>query len=251
MDAQKKFDYVIRAADNALILGQRLAEWCGHGPVLEEDIALTNISLDLIGQARSLLSYAGELEGAGRDEDRLAFFRDAHQYRNALLVELPNGHFGDTIARQFLFDHFAWLYFDALSRSNDEQLAAIAAKSLKEVSYHRRHSSEWVVRLGDGTDTSKVRIQGSLNDLWMYTGELITPDALDKEAMAEGIGPDLDAMAQAWHANVESVLAQAGLTKPESGWMQRGGKKGVHTEYLGYILAEMQHLPRMYPDATW
>lgn len=251
MDAQKKFDYVLRSADNALILGQRLAEWCGHGPVLEEDIALTNISLDLIGQARSLLTYAGELEAAGRDEDRLAFFRDAHQYRNALLVELPNGHFGDTIARQFLYDHFAWLYFDALTRSNDEQLAAIAAKTLKEVTYHRRHSSEWIIRLGDGTDTSKERIQQSLNDLWMYTGELLTPDELDNEAAVSGIGPDLDALAKAWHANVESVLAQAGLVKPESGWMQSGGKKGVHTEYLGYILAEMQHLPRMYPDATW
>jgi len=251
MEQNKRFQYVLRAADNALILGQRLSEWCGHGPVLEEDIALTNISLDLIGQARSLLSYAGELEGLGKDEDRLAFFRDSHQYRNVLLVEQPNGHFGDTVARQFLYDNFAFLYFDALTRSTDEHLAAIAAKSLKEVTYHRRHSSEWMIRLGDGTELSKERIQTSLNELWMYSGEMLSPDDLDREAQAEGVGPDLDDLARAWHANVDAVLTQAGLVKPPSGWMQSGGKKGVHSEHLGYLLAEMQHLPRMYPDATW
>ncbi len=251
MERHNRFEYVLRAADNALILGQRLGAWCGHGPVLEEDIALTNISLDLIGQARSLLTYAGELEGLGQDEDRLAFFRDAHQYRNALLVEQPNGHFGDTIARQFLYDHFAWLFFEALTRSSDVQLAAIAAKSLKEVTYHRRHSSEWMIRLGDGTALSKERIQTSLNELWMYSGELFTPDELDAEAHRHGVGPDLDALATAWHRNVDHVLSEAGLTKPQSGWMQSGGKRGIHSEHLGYLLAEMQHLPRMYPDATW
>ncbi|MGF1564184.1 MAG: 1,2-phenylacetyl-CoA epoxidase subunit PaaC [Flavobacteriales bacterium] len=251
MEQNKRFQYVLRAADNALILGQRLSEWCGHGPVLEEDIALTNISLDLIGQARSLLSYAGELEGLGKDEDRLAFFRDSHQYRNVLLVEQPNGHFGDTVARQFLYDNFAFLYFDALTRSTDEHLAAIAAKSLKEVTYHRRHSSEWMIRLGDGTELSKERIQTSLNELWMYSGEMLSPDELDLEAQAAGVGPDLHDLARAWHSNVDAVLAQAGLVKPPSGWMQSGGKKGVHSENLGYLLAEMQHLPRMYPDATW
>ena len=175
-----KLEYVLRIADNALILGQRLGEWCGHGPVLEEDIALTNISLDLIGQTRSLLSYAGELEGKGRDEDKLAFFRDAHDFRNVLLVEQPNGHFGDPIARRFFFDHFSWLFYDALKESKDEQLRAIALKSLKEVTYHRRHSSEWIVRLGDGTQESHDKIQQSINDLWSFTGELYTPDALDK-----------------------------------------------------------------------
>lgn len=246
-----KFEYVLRIGDNALILGQRLGEWCGHGPILEEDIALTNLSLDLIGQARSLLSYAGELEGKGRDEDRIAFFRDTQQFRNVLLVEQPNGHFGDTIARQFYFDHFSWLFFDALQASNDEHLAAIAAKSLKEVTYHRRHSSEWVIRLGDGTSESQAKIQQSINDLWMFTGEMLTADDLDRSALAAGYGVDLDQIAAYWKQNVAGVLAQAGLTLPGSSWMQSGGKKGVHSEHLGFVLAEMQHLPRMYPDAQW
>lgn len=246
-----KIDYLLRLGDNALILGQRLGEWCGHGPILEEDIALTNLSLDLIGQARSLLSYAGEIEGKGRDEDRLAFFRDTQQFRNVLLVEQPNGHFGDTIARQFYYDHFAWLLFDALQASNDAQLAAIAAKSLKEVTYHRRHSSEWVIRLGDGTAESHERIQQSINDLWPYTGEMYTADDLDRRVAASGLGADLDEIAKYWKQNVAGVLAQAGLSLPESGWMQTGGKKGVHSEHLGFVLAEMQHLPRMYPDAQW
>lgn len=246
-----KIDYLLRLGDNALILGQRLGEWCGHGPILEEDIALTNLSLDLIGQARSVLSYAGEIEGKGRDEDRLAFFRDTQQFRNVLLVEQPNGHFGDTIARQFYYDHFAWLLFDALQASNDAQLAAIAAKSLKEVTYHRRHSSEWVIRLGDGTAESHEKIQQSINDLWSFTGEMYTADELDRRVAASGLGADLDEIAKYWKQNVAGVLAQAGLSLPESGWMQTGGKKGVHSEHLGFVLAEMQHLPRMYPDAQW
>lgn len=251
MEQHERIDYLLRLGDNALILGQRLGEWCGHGPVLEEDIALTNISLDLIGQARSLLSYAGEVEGLGRDEDRLAFFRDAHEYRNVLLVEQPNGHFGDTIVRQFLFDNFAWLLYEALTRSVDTHLAAIASKTLKEVTYHRRHSSEWIIRLGDGTDESHQKVQTSLNDLWMYTGEMLMPDALDVKAAEAGVGPDLIRLAEAWNGNVERVLEEAGLKKPVATWMQSGGKKGIHSEYMGFILAEMQHLPRMYPDATW
>ncbi len=246
-----KIDYLLRLGDNALILGQRLGEWCGHGPILEEDIALTNLSLDLIGQARSVLSYAGEIEGKGRDEDRLAFFRDTQQFKNVLLVEQPNGHFGDTIARQFYYDHFAWLLFDALQASNDAQLAAIAAKSLKEVTYHRRHSSEWVIRLGDGTAESHEKIQQSISDLWSFTGEMYTADELDRRVAASGLGADLDEIAKYWKQNVAGVLAQAGLSLPESGWMQTGGKKGVHSEHLGFVLAEMQHLPRMYPDAQW
>lgn len=249
-DAQH-FEYLLRLADNALILGQRLGEWCGHGPVLEEDIALTNISLDLIGQARMLLSHAGTVEGQGRDEDKLAFFRDAHEYRNVLLLEQPNGHFGDTIARQFLFDHFAWLMYDALLESKDEELKAIAAKSIKEVTYHRRHSSEWMIRLGDGTDESHEKIQKSLNDLWMYTGEMFQADALDQAALEAGIGADLSEIKGLWKQNVEGVLRQANLTIPKDDWMQSGGKKGIHSEHIGFLLAEMQHLPRMYPDAQW
>lgn len=249
-DAQH-FEYLLRLADNALILGQRLGEWCGHGPVLEEDIALTNISLDLIGQARMLLSHAGAVEGQGRDEDKLAFFRDAHEYRNVLLLEQPNGHFGDTIARQFLFDHFAWLMYDALLESKDEELKAIAAKSIKEVTYHRRHSSEWMIRLGDGTDESHEKIQKSLNDLWMYTGEMFQADALDQAALEAGIGADLSAIKGLWKQNVEGVLRQAKLAIPKDDWMQSGGKKGIHSEHIGFLLAEMQHLPRMYPDAQW
>lgn len=251
MESQKRFEYVLRWADNALILGQRLGEWCGHGPILEEDIALTNISLDLIGQSRSLLTYAGEIQGEGNDEDKLAFFRDVRAYRNTLLTEQPNGHFGDTIARQFLFDHFSWLAFDALRGSNDETLAAIAEKSLKEVTYHRRHSSEWMIRLGDGTEESHDKIQQSLNELWTYTGELYTPDNLDKEAMEAGVGIDLDELKGYWKQNVEGVLKQANLQMPEDQWMQTGGKKGAHSEHLGFLLAEMQHIPRTYPDAQW
>jgi ring-1,2-phenylacetyl-CoA epoxidase subunit PaaC len=245
------FEYLLRLGDSALVLGQRLGAWCGHGPILEEDIALTNISLDLIGQARSFLTYAGTIEGKGRDEDRLAFFRDAHDFRNVLLVEQPNGHFGDTIARQFLYDHFAWLLFDALLESNDPQIAAIAAKSIKETTYHRRHSSEWMIRLGDGTPESHDKVQQSINDLWMFTGELITADELDEKALHAGFGADLKALAPHWKNNVEGVLKQAGLQIPQNTWMQSGGKKGVHSEHLGFILAEMQHIPRTYPDATW
>lgn len=251
MEQHEKFEYILRLGDNALVLGQRLGEWCGHGPALEEDIALTNISLDLIGQARSLLDYAGQVEGAGRDEDKLAFFRDVRQYRNVILLEQPNGHFGDTIVRQFLYDHFAWLFYNELMKSNDEQLVAIAAKSIKEVTYHRRHSSEWIIRLGDGTAESKEKVQDSLDRLWAYSGEMLTPDSLDKKAKEAGIGVDLDVLKKDWHVNVKGVIEQATLTLPEDGWMHSGGKKGMHSEHLGYILAEMQHIPRAYPDAKW
>ena len=251
MEQQEKFEYILRLGDNSLILGQRLGEWCGHGPALEEDIALTNISLDLIGQARSLLDYAGQVEGAGRDEDKLAFFRDVRQFRNVILLEQPNGHFGDTIVRQFFYDHFAWLFYNELMKSKDEQLAAIAAKSIKEVTYHRRHSSEWIIRLGDGTAESKEKVQDSLDRLWAYSGEMLTPDSLDKKALEAGIGVDLDILKKDWHVNVKGVIEQATLTLPEDGWMHSGGKKGVHSEHLGYVLAEMQHIPRAYPDAKW
>ncbi|NQX91877.1 MAG: phenylacetate-CoA oxygenase subunit PaaC, partial [Flavobacteriales bacterium] len=251
MEAEKLFDYILRWADSSLILGQRIAECCGHGPVLEEDIALTNISLDLIGQARSLLTHAGNVERLGRDEDQLAFFRDVTEYRNPLLVELPNGHFGDTIARQFVHDHFLFLCYREMQKSKDIQLSAIAEKSIKEVAYHRKHSSDWVVRLGDGTEESHNKIQESINDIWTYTGELFTMDDIELQAVKEGIGVDVAALKDEWRSNIEEVMKVATLTTPEDGWMQKGGKQGIHTEYLGYILAEMQHIPRMHPNAEW
>lgn len=251
MEKNHHFDYIMRWADHSLILGQRLGEWCGHGPVLEEDIALTNISLDLIGQARSLLTHAGNIEGKGRDEDQLAFFRDVVDYRNPLLVEQENGHFGDTIARQLFSDHFIYLVYEAMTNSTDKQLKAIAAKSLKEVAYHRKHSSDWVVRLGDGTEESHAKIQESIDNLWMYTGELFEMDEINQAALDAGIGVDLTAIKAQWHKSIAEVLSVATLIKPEDAWMQTGSKRGEHSEYLGFLLAEMQHIPRMHPDAKW
>lgn len=245
------FDYILRLGDNALILAQRLGEWCGHGPVLEQDIALTNISLDLLGQARMLFTYAGELEGRGRTEDQLAYFRDAHEFRNVLLVEQPNTDWAYTIARQFFFDTYNYYHYQALLKSSDERLAAIAEKSLKEVTYHLRFSSEWVLRLGDGTETSHQKMQAAIDDLWMYTGELTTPNATDLAVAADGTGVDLLKIKPLWDAKVADVLQEATLQIPTAGWMQSGGKDGRHTEQLGFILAEMQHLQRTYPGLEW
>jgi len=245
------FDYVLQLGDNTLILSQRLSEWCGHGPVLEQDIALTNIALDLLGQARMLLSYAAELEGRSRSEDDIAYFRDANQFRNLLLVEQPNQDWAYTIVRQFFFDTFQYHNYRALLHSRDERLAAIAEKSLKEVTYHLRYSSEWMVRLGDGTEISHQKMQAALDDLWPFTGELTTPSAADQAAHATGIGPDLLSIRPLWQAKVDDILAEATLRKPENSWMQSGGKQGRHTEHLGYILAEMQHLQRTYPGNEW
>lgn len=245
------FQYVLRAGDDSLILGQRLSEWCGIGPVLEEDIALTNIALDLIGQATSLLAYAGEVEGKGRDEDKLAFLRYEIEYKNLLLVEQPNGDFGVTIARQFLFDVYHYYFFKALLNSKDMQLAAIAEKSLKEVTYHLKHSSEWMIRLGDGTEESHERIQTAVNDLWRLTGELFYMDQVDEIMLAEGIGVDLNAIKSLWHDHVSTILERATLTKPVDGVMYMGGRKGTHTEHMGYILAEMQYMQRAYPNMEW
>lgn len=244
-------DYVLQLGDNALILSHRLSEWCGHGPVLEQDIALTNIALDLLGQARMLLSYAAELEGRGRSEDDIAYFRDAHQFHNVLLVEQPNQDWAYTIMRQFFFDVFQYHNYQALRSSRDERLAAIAEKSLKEVTYHLRYSSEWVLRLGDGTEISHQKMQAALNDLWPFSGELTTPSAADQAAYEVGIGPNLLDIKVLWQKKVEEVLAEATLTKPTNHWMQSGGKQGRHTEHLGFILAEMQHLQRMYPGNKW
>ena len=243
--------YTTRLGDNSLILGQRMIELVAASPELEEELANANFSLDYIGQARMFYTYAGECEGAGRTEDDFAFLRPEHEYRNLLLVEQPNGHFGDSTVRQFLFESWYVLVLDALTRCSDAGLAGIAARALKEVTYHLRHSSQWLVRLGDGTDESHARVQASVNDLWRFTGEMFTPDELDQDMQAEFNGPDLEAIEQQWRENVTAVLAEATLEMPEDQWMASGGKQGRHSEHLGYLLAEMQHLQRTYPGASW
>ena len=246
------FEYLLRLGDDRLVLGHRLSEWCGHGPILEEDIALANISLDLIGHAASLLRLAGEVEGKGRDEDALAYFRDGVEYRNALMVELPRGDFGFTIARQFFFDTHSLLLLDELSRAPHEQLAAIAAKCLKETKYHVRHSSEWMLRLGDGTEESHARVQHAVDELWRYTGELHDADDVDHAvASGHGIVVDHAGIASRWHTMVTDVLQRATLTIPADQPMRRGGRRGRHTEFLGHMLTVMQSVARAHPGATW
>jgi ring-1,2-phenylacetyl-CoA epoxidase subunit PaaC len=245
------FEYLIRLGDDSLILGHRLSEWCGHGPILEEDIAMTNIALDLVGQATNIFKYAGEVEGKGRDEDALAFLRFDRDYKNVLLVEQPNGDFGMTILRQFLFDAFRKPLFEALSKSSDVQLAAIAEKSLKETKYHLKHSAEWVIRLGDGTDESKKRIQTSLDTLWRYTDELFFEDSVDKDLADQGIAADLSLIKIEWNKTVKDVLNEATLTIPDNGWQHDGGRRGMHSEHMGYILAELQYMQRAYPGLEW
>ncbi|MDB2656864.1 phenylacetate-CoA oxygenase subunit PaaC [Crocinitomicaceae bacterium] len=245
------FEYLLRLGDDSLILGHRLSEWCGHGPVLEEDIALTNLSLDLIGQATSIFDYAGKVEGKGRSEDDLAFLRFDKDYRNLLLVERPNVDFGVTIMRQFLFDAYRKPLFERLVHSSDEMIAAIAAKSLKETKYHLRHSSEWVIRLGDGTEESHNRIQDALNELWKYAAEIFYEDAVDAELKANGVLPDMDSLKSDWDTIVHAVLEEATLTIPDNNWKQEGGRKGLHTEHLGFILAELQYMQRAYPNMEW
>jgi ring-1,2-phenylacetyl-CoA epoxidase subunit PaaC len=242
---------LLRLGDDRLILGHRLSEWCGHGPILEEDIALSNLALDLIGHATSLLALAGAVEGQGRDEDALAYFRDGTAFRNCLLVEQPNGDFAETIVRQFLFDVASVLTWDALRHSTDARVAAIAAKSFKEDTYHLRHSSEWVIRLGDGTEESHTRAQRALDRLWRFTGELLTPDAIDAAVVAHGLVIDHDAVAARWRTMVADVVQRATLTLPADGPMQRGGRVGRHTEHLGHLLATMQSVARAHPGARW
>ncbi|TXI82567.1 MAG: phenylacetate-CoA oxygenase subunit PaaI [Crocinitomicaceae bacterium] len=245
------FEYVLRLGDDSLILGHRLSEWCGHGPILEEDIAMTNISLDLVGQATSLLGYAGELEGKGRDADALAFLRFDRDYKNLLLVEQPNGDFGMTMMRQFFFDAYRKPLFEKLQHSSDKHLAAIAEKSLKETKYHLKHSSEWVIRLGDGTEESNARVQDSLNTLWRYTNELFFTNEVDAELVEKGIVPAMQEIQNEWNATVTTVLNEATLTIPTNNWKQEGGRKGLHSEHLGYILAELQYMQRAYPNMQW
>ncbi|WP_334190642.1 1,2-phenylacetyl-CoA epoxidase subunit PaaC [Noviherbaspirillum sp.] len=247
-----KFQYLLRLADTSLVLSQRLSAWCGKGPALEEDMALTNVALDLLGQARLWYAYAGELDPAGRDEDQLAYLRDAHDFRNLLLAEQPNGHYGDTLARQFYVD--TWHYFlqKALVQSGDRRIAEIAEKSLKEVTYHVRRSSDLIVRLGDGTEKSRAMMQGALDDLWMYTGEMFMADGVEEAMVAEGAAPHPSDLRAPWLAYVKEVFDEATLTMPSpEAFMQKGGKQGRHTEHLGYLLAEMQFLQRAYPGAQW
>lgn len=248
----QKTDYVRRLGDNVLVLSQRLTEWCGKGPALEEDMALINVSLDLIGQARLWLSYAAELEGQGRNEDQLAFLRDAHQFHNLLLVELPNGSYADTLARQFLFDVWHYFVLEGLCDSSDARIAEIAQKCFKEVTYHVRRSTDLMIRLGDGTEESHRRMQAAIDALWMYTGELFVADALDQAMQEQGVATALGEVQQKWTQHVTDVLLEATLKVPPAGlWMQSGGKAGRHTEHLGYLLAEMQFLQRAYPGAQW
>ncbi|WP_433692452.1 1,2-phenylacetyl-CoA epoxidase subunit PaaC [Herbaspirillum seropedicae] len=248
----QKTDYVRRLGDNVLVLSQRLTEWCGKGPALEEDMALINVSLDLIGQARLWLSYAAELEGQGRNEDQLAFLRDAHQFHNLLLVELPNGSYADTLARQFLFDVWHYFLLEGLCQSGDARIAEIAQKCFKEVTYHVRRSTDLMIRLGDGTEDSHRRMQAAIDALWMYTGELFVADALDQAMQEQGVATALGEVQQKWTQHVTDVLLEATLKVPPAGlWMQSGGKAGRHTEHLGYLLAEMQFLQRAYPGAQW
>jgi ring-1,2-phenylacetyl-CoA epoxidase subunit PaaC len=245
------FEYLLRLADDRLVLGHRLSEWCGHAPVLEEDIALANIALDLIGQASALLKLAGDVEGKGRTEDALAYFRDAIEFRNAQLVELPNGDFAATIIRQFLFDAWDVLVLERLTTSSNATLAGIAAKALKEAKYHLRHSAEWVLMLGDGTAESHARAQHALDDVWPYAAELFLTDEIDRAAAASGLGVDAESLRQAWRQTIDRVVAEATLTIPKDGFTPRGGRTGRHTEHLGRMLADMQSLARAHPGASW
>ena len=246
-----KAEYLLRLGDDRLVLGHRLSEWCGHAPILEEDIALANIALDLVGQATLLLTLAGKAEGAGRDADALAFLRDSLDFRNALIVELPKGDFAVTIARQFLFSVFAMLQAEALRKSVDRDLAGVAEKMHKESRYHVRHSGDWMLKLGDGTEESHSRLQDAVNDLWRYTGELFQSDDIERRLVQQRIAIDSSAIEPAWRAQVNEVLGRAGIQTPEIKWMQRGGRTGQHTEHLSHLLGEMQTLQRQHPGAAW
>jgi ring-1,2-phenylacetyl-CoA epoxidase subunit PaaC len=248
--------YALALADDALILGHRLSEWSGQGPMLEEDIALSNLALDLIGQARLYYAYAGEVDGRGkggegRSEDALAYLRDEQAFSNVLLVEQPNGDFAATMVRQLLYAAFMHPYLQALQRSIDARLAEIAAKAVKEMAYHLRHASEWVIRLGDGTEESRARTVAALEELWAYTGELFEMDEGERKLAAKGIAVDREAVRPVWSATLDRVLAEATLARPADRWMQTGGRKGRHSEHLGHLLAQMQVLHRAHPGATW
>lgn len=246
------YEYLVRLADDRLILGHRLSEWCGHGPILEEDIALANVALDNIGHAAALYEYAAEIEGEGRHRDDIVYFRNDVEYKNLKITELPKGDYGFTIARQFLFSSFSYFLYKALKEAGDEQFAGMISKHLKEVKYHLRHSREWVFRLGDGTDESHRRMQDAFNELWTYTGGMFYMDAVDGLMISEKIGADLSSFKNEWKQLVTDVLEEATLDVPNfDQFMTEGGRNGRHTEHLGHLLAEMQHLRRSYPDAVW
>ncbi|HZO95994.1 MAG TPA: 1,2-phenylacetyl-CoA epoxidase subunit PaaC [Gaiellaceae bacterium] len=245
------FEYALRLGDDALVLAQRLAAWCAHAPEIEEDVALANVALDLLGQARELLAYAGEVEGAGRDEDDLAYLRDEHEFRNALIVEHENGDFAVTIVRQLLFSAYQLELYPRLERSRDERLAGVAAKAAKEVAYHVDHAGVWTLRLGDGTEESRARAQAALERLWPYAHELFEPDAVTGRLAAAGVGVDPAELRPGWERRVGAVLAEATLEPPPGGPRPSGGRAGRHTEAMGYLLAELQHLHRSHPGVAW
>jgi ring-1,2-phenylacetyl-CoA epoxidase subunit PaaC len=251
MKNENLYKYILGIADNSLILGQRLGELCGHGPSLETDIALTNISLDLFGQVRSYYQYAAKIEGDGRSEDEIAMLRKERDYVNVLLVEQPNSDFAYTMARQFLFDVYHFLFLQELQKSKDLQLSAIATKSIKEVSYHQRFSSDWIKRLGDGTEESHQKMQTAINDLWRYTDELFHQTEADKVMVSEGIGVDVTKLKVAYYQKVNDILEESTLKIPESKYFQKGGKQGIHSEHMGYLLAELQYMQRAYPNMEW
>jgi ring-1,2-phenylacetyl-CoA epoxidase subunit PaaC len=252
-DNQKKalYDYLLWMGDTTLVLGHRISEWCGHGPILEEDIAMTNIALDLLGQARLYLAYAGEVEGKGRTEDDLAYLRDVMDYRNSLLAEQPNGDFAFTMVRQFLFTAFSYHLQEALLSSADERIRSIAEKAIKEVTYHLRHSSDWVIRMGDGTEESHDKVQKALDDAWMYIDDLFMMLPGDALLIEKKIIPDLATIRSRWNTSVKNVIDEATLKMPSESFMMKGGRESKHSEHLGYILAELQFLQRAYPGAKW
>lgn len=248
---EAKFQYLLRLGDSNLIIGHRLSEWCGAGPILEEDIALINIALDFVGNATALLGYAATVEGNGRTEDDLAYLRNEREFRNLLITEQPNGDYASTITRQFLYDVYTYYLYEALKSSKDETIAALAVKSHKEVTYHLRHSTEWVYRLGDGTTESHERMQNAINDLWMFTGEMFDMDEVDQLLIKEGIAPDLNNIKTQWDTHVNKVFAEATLQIPTYNFKQKGSKEGKHSEHLGFLLAEMQSVHRAFPGAKW
>ena len=245
------YNFLLHLGDNALVLGHRLSEICGHGPILEQDMAMTNIALDLVGQSRNIFHYAARMKGGDTTEDTLAYLRDATAFKNVLLVEQKNGDFAKTILRQFLYDAYNYPLYKRLMNSSDKDLAAIAEKSIKEITYHLKWSSEWVIRLGDGTEESHKRMNSAIEDLWSYTGELFKYSDYEVSCHESGILPDLNGIAEEWNAEVKNIFAEAGLEIPEKAWSHDGGKRGVHSEHLGFLLAEMQFLQRAYPGQEW
>jgi ring-1,2-phenylacetyl-CoA epoxidase subunit PaaC len=246
-----KFELCLRLGDSALIIGHRLSEWCGHAPILEEDIALTNVALDFVGLSRNLLSYAAQIQNEGKTEDDMAYLRDVVLYRNTLITEQPNGDFAFTMTRQFFYDAFTYFYYKELCNSHDLTLKGIAEKAVKEIDYHLRHSTEWMYRLGDGTNESHQRTQDAVDELWMYTGDMFASDENYQLLVENNIGPAMEKIKEQWSNKVNEVLERATLKIPSATFMQSGSLKGFHTEHLGFLLAEMQHIPRSYPNSTW